>query len=232
MMKLLLAGASAAAVAVAFVPAFAQPAPPPPGVASGAGPVGAVPGVPRVVLHVRGMAMPETRTEVAAHVRAMFARLDANRDGFVTREEADSAHKRMAGAPGHMERHFEGAAMPHVDGNALFDRLDANKDGMISRQEFAAHAQVREERRVVVHGGPDDAPGMPATEPMHQMGMRMHVRMFEMADANRDGRVSLQEMTDAALRHFDMADANHDGRITPDERMQMHQHLKLQKRPA
>jgi Ca2+-binding EF-hand superfamily protein len=229
MMKLLLAGAAAAAVAI--VPAFAQPAPPPPGVASGAGPVGAVPGVPRVVLHMRGMAMPETRTEVAAHVRAMFARLDANRDGFVTREEADSAHKRMAGAPGHMERHFEGAAMPHMDGNALFDRLDANKDGVISRQEFALHAQLREERRVVAHGGPD-GPGMPAIKPMRDIGMRMHARMFETADANRDGRVSLQEMTHAALRHFDMTDVNHDGRITPDERMQMHQHLKLQKRPA
>jgi hypothetical protein len=46
-------------------------------------------------------------------------------------------------------------------------------------------------------------------------------QMFEMADANHDGRVSLQEATDAAVKHFDMADANHDGRITPDERKQM-----------
>jgi hypothetical protein len=39
-------------------------------------------------------------------------------------------------------------------------------------------------------------------------------------------------MTDAALKHFDMADANHDGKITPDERTQMHQHLRMLKRPA
>jgi len=63
--------------------------------------------------------------------------------------------------------------------------------------------------------------------------MRMHGRMFESADANHDGKVSLQEMTNAALQHFDMADANHDGKLTPDERMKMHQHWKEKgKQPA
>jgi len=52
--------------------------------------------------------------------------------------------------------------------------------------------------------------------------------MFESADANHDGKVSLQEMTDAALHHFDEADANHDGTLTPEERMQMHQHMKAE----
>jgi Ca2+-binding EF-hand superfamily protein len=238
MIKLLLAGATATAVAI--VPAVAQPAPPPPpGVASGAGPVASVPGVPRVVVQTRmhGMDMPETRAEVIAHVRDMFAKLDANRDGFVTREESDAAHPRMHGAMAeHKERHFEGAAMPHMDSNAMFDQLDTNKDGMISRQEFAAHAQIREERHMVMmHGGRDGAPGMPPMpdmKGMHEMGMRVHNRLFDMADANHDGRVSLQEMTDAALKHFDMADANHDGKITPDERTQMHQHLRMLKRPA
>ena len=57
--------------------------------------------------------------------------------------------------------------------------------------------------------------------------------MFERADANHDGRVSLQEMTAAALQHFDAADANHDGKLTPDERMQMHQQRQAQrKQPA
>jgi Ca2+-binding EF-hand superfamily protein len=237
MMKLLLPAAAAAAVAI--VPAVAQPAPPPPpGVASGAGPVAPAPGIPRVVLQQRTlrMEMPETRAELVAHVRAMFARLDANRDGFVTREEADAAHEHMAGAmASHKERHFEGAAMPHMDRNAMFDGLDANKDGMISRQEFAQHAQLREQRVVMMHGGPENAPGMPPMPGMkgvHEMGMRVHARLFEMADGNRDGRVSLQEMTDAALRHFDVADANRDGKITPDERTQMHQHLRMQKRPS
>ena len=43
-------------------------------------------------------------------------------------------------------------------------------------------------------------------------------RMFDLADANHDGRVTLPEATDAALRHFDTADVNRDGQLTPDER--------------
>jgi hypothetical protein len=54
--------------------------------------------------------------------------------------------------------------------------------------------------------------------------------MFEMADANRDGRVTLQEATNAALRHFDTADVNRDGRLTPEERMQMHQRMRAERR--
>jgi Ca2+-binding EF-hand superfamily protein len=62
-------------------------------------------------------------------------------------------------------------------------------------------------------------------------GMMMGGHMFEMADANKDGRVSLQEATDSAVRHFDMADANRDGQVTPDERRQMHRQM-IEKRRA
>jgi len=240
MNRFLLAGAAVAAFA-AIVPAIAQPAPPtPPGVAQGTTPP-PIPGVPQVRaetrVHRMPMMVPETRNELVAHIREMFAKLDTNKDGFVAREEADAAHKAMGGEfrQKFAERQ-DGPGMPHLDHKAMFDRLDTNHDGMISRQEFDAHAEIREERRVVLmHGGPHGAPGMPPTPDMkrfHEMGARMHGHMFEMADANHDGRVSLQEMTDAALRHFDMADANHDGRITPDERMQMHQRMKEMKRPV
>lgn len=235
-MKKLLIGGAVAALAVAYAPAVAQQAPPPPpGVASGVAPPVA-PVAPRMQMRVMTDRVM-TRSEVSEHVGKLFAKLDTNRDGFVTREEADSAHKNMGGElrDKFVERH-DGPGKPHLDHKAMFDRLDTNHDGMISRQEFDAHAQVREERRVVMmHGGPDGVPGMPPMPDMkrfHDMGARMHGHMFEMADANHDGKVSLQEMTDAALRHFDMADANHDGRITPDERMQMHQRMKEMKRPA
>ena len=58
-------------------------------------------------------------------------------------------------------------------------------------------------------------------------GMGMHGAMFERADANRDGRVSLQEATNAALQHFDQADANRDGKLTPGERMRMRQERRV-----
>ena len=56
--------------------------------------------------------------------------------------------------------------------------------------------------------------------------------MFELADGNRDGRVTLQEATNAALRHFDTADLNRDGQLTPQERMQMHQRMRNERKPG
>ena len=56
--------------------------------------------------------------------------------------------------------------------------------------------------------------------------------LFEMADANHDGRVSLAEAQAAALAHFDKADINHDGRITPDEQQQMRQTIRFERRSS
>jgi Ca2+-binding EF-hand superfamily protein len=106
----------------------------------------------------------------------------------------------------------------------MFDRLDANHDGNISRQEFMAGGQqVRQERVFIMRDG--SGPSEPGMK-MHMRGMGMHGfggHLFDMADANHDGRVSLAEAQAAALAHFDKADVNHDGRITPEERQQAHQ---------
>ena len=115
------------------------------------------------------------------------------------------------------------------DPAAAFDRLDTNKDGAISREEFTQHREERIERRV--ERGTNAAPGAHRGMRMHRMGGMMGGHMFEMADANKDGRVTLQEATDSAVRHFDMADANRDGRITPEERRQMHRQM-IEKRRA
>src|SRR5438309_664184 len=75
-----------------------------------------------------------------------------------------------------------------------------------------------------------DMPGMKMH--MHGMGMGgFGARLFGMADANHDGRVSLQEAETAALAHFDRADLNHDGKLTPDERGRAHTFI-LQRRPG
>ncbi|HEX6742228.1 MAG TPA: EF-hand domain-containing protein [Sphingomicrobium sp.] len=232
MHKLLLGGAIAAIVAAAAV---AQPAPPPPpGVAQG------TQAAPQIQTFVHRMPMKtETRDEVTAHVREMFARLDANKDGAVTREEADAAHRAMAGEMHKFTKRFEAGDFPHPDRGAMFDRLDTNKDGSISRQEFmSARPEVRRESHVFVMrdgagpvevGGEPGAPGVKVMRFHHSgFGIGMHKKMFERADANHDGRVSLQEMTAAALRHFDEADSNHDGKLTPEERMKMHEGRRMQ----
>ena len=232
-MKKLFFGGAAAAALIAVVPAFAQPAPAPAPTPAPA---------PQVrVIHME--AKTQTRNEVVQHVRDMFARLDSNRDGYLTREEADAGHKAMAGDKRQRFawRLADRGPERTADRGAAFDRLDLNKDGVITRDEFAqARPQVEEHRFVIREGGPagtataPGAPGAPREFRLHRMGGmgKLHGRMFDMADANRDGRASLQEATDSALRQFDMADANHDGQLTPDERVKVRQIRIERRQPA
>ena len=63
-----------------------------------------------------------TKAGVQAQVKRTFDRIDANKDGWVDKAEA--------------ERDFD--ARFRARQNAAFARIDANKDGSISRQEFDA----------------------------------------------------------------------------------------------
>ena len=164
----------------------------------------------------------QTRAEVQAKVAEHFAKVDANRDGVITKAEADAAAQAFRG------KWAERAKDRRDDrGDRMFERLDSNRDGALSRAEWdAGHAQ-REQRMASRDG--DGRRDRHMRGKMHGMsGLSGH--MFEMADANKDGRVTLQEAQAAALRHFDMADANRDGQITPDERKQMHERMRAEHR--
>jgi len=247
-MTRILFGSAIAALVVAIAPAIAQPAPPPPpGVAQGTAVVPVAPPVPMPEMRKQVRVMYDrdmTRDEAVKHVREMFAKLDTNRDGVVTREEIDALHQKMMGAmgmAGDMERRLGERGIMMGDKNAIFDRLDTNHDGSISRQEFTSAApQVRQERVMIIRNGPDGGPPMPGGPGMEGMKMRMHGEgmghgfgghLFDMADANHDGRLTLQEAEAAALAHFDKADLNHDGKITPDERAQIHA-LRHERKPS
>ena len=182
-MKKLLIGGGIAAALVAIAPAIAQVAP------------------------AQNAANGHTRAEVEAKVAEHFARLDADRDGFVIMAEADAMRADRR------EKRSERIAERRAD---RFDRLDTDKNGQLSRAEFDARREHRAERRAA-------RPGR-----MHVRALRgnLHGRMFAMADANKDQRVSLQEATAAALQHFDAVDANRDGQVTRDERRQMRQRMR------
>ena len=110
-------------------------------IVAGAGAAAAqVPGVAPMAPPQR-IAMPDTRDGVVAMVRDHFARADANRDGFLARDEMRSmramhggrAERRMAMRGMHRNKGMRG------NPGAMFDRLDANRDNMISRDEFQRH---------------------------------------------------------------------------------------------
>jgi Ca2+-binding EF-hand superfamily protein len=159
----------------------------------------------------------QTRAEVVNHVRTMFGTLDSDRDGFVTKAEAQAAraHRGDKLRRAHAQR---GAAA----GAKAFDRFDANNDGTISRAEWDSRTAERRQKRAArathgKNGGRLTAAGLRG-------------RMFDAADANRDSRISFAEAQNAALQHFDRLDLNRDGSLTPEERRQAREQRRAQRR--
>lgn len=157
----------------------------------------------------------QTRTEAVERARSMFARVDANRDGFITQVEAQALRGQAREMRQQRGQRGQRAGDPARREQA-FARLDANRDNMISRDEWARAQDVRGQR--VAQRGQ----ALGGNVNMNRQG-RGGGAMMRMADANRDQRVSLQEATTAALQRFDRVDLNRDGRITQDERQQRRQ---------
>jgi Ca2+-binding EF-hand superfamily protein len=150
-----------------------------------------------------------TRAQVQSRVGAMFARVDADRDGFVTQAEADAARTAVRG-----HRRDQRALPPEQRGErraALFARLDRDGNGVISRAEFEAP-------RGLAGGRHGRAERFERRGPRGAMGARFGAQAFARMDSDRDGRVSLGEATRFRLERFDRVDSNDDGRISSEER--------------
>lgn len=235
MKKLLVGGAAAVAILGAGA-AFAGTAQP------------AKPGVKGHRAHAMKAA---SRADVQAHVAAAFAKLDTNHDGFITLAELNQRVNQR-------EQKVEQRAA-RFDPSKAFDRIDANHDGKITTAEAEAahsqHAQAKGGKPAQAHasavGGffaradankdgvvtraEFDTIGQQMKARMMQAGMKrggMADRLFAASDINKDSRVTLAEMQQAALARFDRADLNHDGTITPQERQQKHQQRKAQQHPS
>ena len=191
--------------------------------------------------HTRGSFFTSTqgRADVAPRIEKMFGKLDANHDGFITKTEiaalqaqfderaAKSAPKRAATRFDRLDTDHDGkitqaeAAASHAarasrrtggsdptkstrgGQSPLFARADTNKDGVITRAEYEAAIASGKVR-------------------LRHAGMRgsQIVRLFDVGDTDKDGRLSLSEAQHAALEEFDSADTNRDGQLTPQERRQ------------
>lgn len=135
-----------------------------------------------------------------------FDRLDTNHDGQITQAEADAARTARKGATGHSKKRTS---------SSVFAKADANKDGIVTRAEFDAAASAGKIK-------------------LRHASMRGSaiVRLFDTADLNKDGRLSLTEAQQAALQQFDAADSNHDGIVSPEERRQANKAERAKRRAA
>lgn len=154
-----------------------------------------------------------TRADVQSRVSAQFARVDTNRDGYVTQAEAQAFRGSVRG---------ERREARQDRREQRFARLDANRDGEISRAEFFAPKQrgVRGEGRAsrAERRGERRAQEIERRGQRGGLFARLGERRFDRVDANNDGRISLAEATQLRLQAFDRADVNRDGRLTRDER--------------
>jgi Ca2+-binding EF-hand superfamily protein len=141
-----------------------------------------------------GAAKVPMHAAIAAH---LFERMDDNKDGQVTRVEAQAAAKR------------------------LFERMDQNSDGEVTKAESEAGARAIREQELKARFAQLDTNADGKLAPAEA---QLPPSVFERLDGNKDKFVTLSELQqgpDVRAEHrdfqFDQADANHDGKVTRDE---------------
>jgi EF hand domain-containing protein len=153
-----------------------------------------------------------TRQQVIERTDQRFARLDADRDGRFTSEEARA---------GHEQRRAQRA-------ERMFDRLDLDNNGSVTREEMAeAHARHRAERGE--RGAEGRGPGMRH----RRMGMRHGGPGGRGMRGGRgaalfgeQGFVTAEQFRERALARFDRADADRNGVVTAAERRAVRERMR------
>ncbi|MGD9982436.1 MAG: hypothetical protein AB7T58_17770, partial [Hyphomonadaceae bacterium] len=150
-----------------------------------------------------------TRTEFDAGRDATFARLDADNNGALTREEMHA----QRGEHGH-----RGGRGHRGGGMHMLARADANNDGNITRDEFLARPIEHFDRLDANNDGVISADERPQRGERGEGGERRERRADRPnPDTNGDGSFSRAEFTAMGANMFERLDANDDGQVTQEE---------------
>lgn len=171
-----------------------------------------------------------SEAEAVAAAETMFNRRDTNSDGFIETAE----FKPMDGR-GHGKR--AGRMLQRLDLNKdrkvspeellqrasmTFLRFDANGDGEVTKDEIKSQRAAFRETRKLRHEARAEADGKDGMKPRH--GMRrggmfpMGEKMFDQADADKNGSLSKTELASAVDTAFKRFDRNGDGFIDAADR--------------
>ena len=178
-----------------------------------------------------------SEAEVLAAAGTIFTRRDANKDGALDTADADAMKSKDHSEKGHGKGGEERAERMlkrlDADGDGkvsqaemlaqatkTFDRFDTDKNGEVSKAEVQAKQEAFRDARKAFREvkSTDDEARKAAREALGEARMdRMGARMFERADANKNGTLTKAEMETAAATLFKQRDRNGDGVLTQDE---------------
>lgn len=150
-----------------------------------------------------------TRAEFDAGRTASFARLDADNNGQLTREEMRAERGEHRGRRGG----HRGGGMHQLAS------ADANNDGNITREEFLARPNQMFERMDDNNDGVISANERPQRDERGERGGERRAERPDRPnpDTNGDGTFSRAEYTAMGAGMFGRLDANNDGRVTQEE---------------
>ncbi|WP_051503958.1 EF-hand domain-containing protein [Sphingomonas jaspsi] len=134
---------------------------------------------------VKPAVQPMTKSDFLSAIDARFVAMDTNKDGQLSKLEIEAAESRMAA---------QRVTVVNARREAAFKKLDTNHDGQLSLAEFNAAAPV---------------PAAPKPD-----AGKVLARM----DSNKDQAITLQEFRAGPLADFDKLDANKDGKLSVQER--------------
>src|SRR5262245_44824025 len=150
-------------------------------------------GVPNMRIRLAGIvaaALFSVGSLAAQDAADLFSKLDVNKDGFVTPDEVQESQR------------------------ALYERMlrNADKDGdkKLSKEEFLAGLKPDETPK------PPLAGGQPFAGPRGDKGGDPR-EIFNRLDANKDGKLSKDEMPERIRENFARLDCNDDGFVSQEE---------------